>query len=106
MPIEEDDTDWNLVKPDYMPDNDIEIGYIFKQSAWGKGYATETCNALLRIAFEEVSLSEVVATYEDGNDASRHVLLKCGYEDKGRRLCYGEDSPDLRITREQWLRAQ
>ncbi|MCP4193831.1 MAG: GNAT family N-acetyltransferase, partial [Planctomycetaceae bacterium] len=103
MPVEEDDTDWDLLIPGYMPDNDIEVGYFLKKSAWGQGYATEVCSRLLKVAFEEMPLSEVVASYDEGNNASRNVLLKCGLVERGTRRCYGEDGPDLRITREEWL---
>lgn len=103
MPIEEDDTDWELVVPGFTPDCDIEVGYFLKRSAWGKGYATEACTRILGLAFEELSLSEVVATLDGGNAASRKVLLKCGFSDHGIRRCYGEEGPDLRISLEDWL---
>jgi RimJ/RimL family protein N-acetyltransferase len=106
MPIEEDDTDWGLVVPGQMPDADIEIGYFLKQSAWGKGVATEACKRLLQFVFNESPLNEVVATFERGNDASRNVLLKAGFMDRGVRHCYGEDGPDFRITREEWRNTQ
>ena len=106
MPVEEDDTDWDLVLPGYMPDNDIEAGFFFKESAWGKGYATEVCVRLLKLAFEEMPLSEVVASYDTGNDASRNVLLKCGLVERGTRRCYGEEGPDLRITQQEWRAAK
>jgi RimJ/RimL family protein N-acetyltransferase len=106
MPVEEDDTDWDLLVPGYMPNNDIEVGYFLKESAWGKGYATEACCRLLKLAFEEMPLSEVVASYDAGNDASRKVLLKCGFVEYGIRRCYGEDGPDLRASREEWLVAK
>lgn len=105
MPVEEDDTNWNLLIPGQMPEVDMEVGYFLKKSAWGKGYATEACKRLLQLAFEESPLSEVVASYDAGNDASRNVLLKSGFVDRGIRRCYGEDSPDLRITREEWLQS-
>ena len=47
MPIDEDDTNWDHVIPGTLPDGDVEIGYILKESAWGKGYATEACRRLL-----------------------------------------------------------
>ena len=103
MPIEEDDTDFYLVVPGQMPDGDVEVGYFLKQSAWGKGYATEACKRLLQLAFENSPLTEVVASYDAGNDASRNVLLKSGFVDRGMRRCYGEDAPDLRITRNDRL---
>ncbi len=36
LPIEEDDTNWDLVVGDDFPDCEIEIGYMLKRSAWGK----------------------------------------------------------------------
>ena len=90
----------------HMSDGDIEIGYFLKQSAWGKGYATEACKRLLQMVFEETPLNEVVATFEGGNTASRHVLKKAGFLDQGMRRCYGEDGPDYRITRDGWTHRQ
>lgn len=104
MPIEDNETDWDLVVPGEMPDADIEIGYFIKASAWGNGYATEACQRLLRFAFEESPLREVVATFDDDNRASRSVLIKAGFVDCGRRRCYGTEGTDFRITRDQWLR--
>ena len=99
IPIEEDDTDFDLVVPGTMPDGDIEIGYFLKRSAWGYGFATEACKRVLQFAFEETTLKEVVATFEEENTASRNVLEKAGFKNHGRRRCYGEDGPDYRISR-------
>ncbi len=106
MPIDEDDTDYSLVVLGQMPDADIEIGYFLKRSAWGQGYATEVCKRLLHFAFEDVSLNEVVATFDDANVASKNVLEKSGLLDRGRKWCYGEDSPIYRITRDEWKALQ
>ena len=104
LPVEERDTDWNLVVPDAMPDCDVEVGYNLKQSAWGKGIATEVCRRLLRFAFEETPLQEIVATFEDENETSKNVLKKAGFTYQGRRTAYGEDSPDFRISRSEWIK--
>lgn len=106
MPVEEDDTNYDLVVPGRMPNADVEVGYFLKPSAWGRGYASEACSRLLQFAFEESSLNEIVATFDEGNDASRNVLLKSGFVDHGIRRCYGEDGPDFRITRDEWMRTQ
>jgi ribosomal-protein-alanine N-acetyltransferase len=103
IPIEEDDTDFSLVVPGEMPDGDIEVGYFLKPSAWGHGYATEVCRRILQFAFEESPLQEVVATFDEENVASRHVLNKAGFGDYGTRRCYGEDGPNFRIIRDEWL---
>jgi len=106
MPIDQDDTDFSLVVMGQMPDADIEIGYFFKRSAWGRGYATETCKRLLQFAFQEVLLNEVVASLEEENVASKKVLEKSGLIDRGRMWCYGEDSQIYRITRDEWSALQ
>jgi len=106
IPVEEDDTDFGLVVPGRMPGDDIEVGYFLKRSAWGKGYATEACKRIIQMAFEESPLTEVVATFEVGNVASRNVLDKAGFVDRGTMRCYGEDGPNYRITREEWLKSR
>ena len=103
LPIEEDSTDFSLVVMGQIPAADIEIGYFFKRSAWGRGYATEVCKRVLRFAFEEVSLNEVVASVHEENVASQNVLEKAGLRRRGRMRCYGKDSPIYRITHDEWI---
>jgi len=102
MPIEDVDTNWNLVEGPDIPDCEIEVGYILKPSAWRKGYASEICKRLLTFAFEETPLADIVACVDDDNHKSRHVLSKCGLRAEGKRLAYGVQSQCFRITRKQW----
>ena len=102
IPVEEDDTNYSLVIPGEMPHGDVEVGYFFKRTAWGNGYATEACKRILQMAFEESPLTEVVATFDIENAASRNVLKKAGFVDQGMMRCYGEDGPNYRITRQAW----
>ena len=102
MPVDMDDVDYSLVVMGQMPDAEIEVGYFFKRSAWGRGYATEVCKRLLQFAFQEVSLNEVVASVDEDNVASKKVLEKSGLLDRGRTRSYGKDSPIYRITRDEW----
>lgn len=106
MPVEENDTDYSLVVPGKMPKGDIEIGYFLKHSAWGRGYATEACRRLLQFAFQETPLKEVVATFHEQNLASRNVLEKAGFKDRGTMQCYGKDGLNFRITRDEWSKLQ
>jgi len=103
MPIDKDDTDWDLVVGDEVPDGDIEVGYLLKPSAWGKGYAKEICDRLLKFAFEDSPLEEIVAVTDPENVASQNVLRKCGMVEEGMRRAYAEQCPGFRITRQQWL---
>ncbi len=103
IPVEAKSTDYSLVIPGSMPEGDIEVGYFLKQSAWGNGYATEACRRIVRFAFEESPLTEIVATFDKGNVASRNVLEKVGFVNHGTRRCYGVDGVDYRLRREDWL---
>ncbi len=105
IPIETTETDWSLVTGDAIPAGEIEIGYLFKQSAWGKGYATEACTRLLRFGFEDTPLEEIVAVTDPRNVASQNVLLKSGMIDEGLRHAYASQCPGFRLTRQQWVEA-
>lgn len=103
LPVEADDTQWELIHGDELPDGDIELGYLFKRSAWGRGLATEACQRLLRFAFEETPLTEFVGIIDEGNAASEKVLLKCGFVAEGMRRAYAGQRPAFRITRDQFM---
>lgn len=106
MPVEADDTEWDLLGTDTIPDRQIEVGYILKRSAWGKGYATEACRRMIRFGFEQTPLDEIVATIDPDNEASRRVLLKSGLRETGTIRAYAMDIPGFRITRAEWDRGR
>ncbi len=56
----------------------VSLGYRLRASAWGRGYATEGARALVRRAFTELDVSQIVATTMAINTASRRVLEKAG----------------------------
>ncbi|MEL6423686.1 MAG: GNAT family N-acetyltransferase [Pseudomonadota bacterium] len=103
LPIEVDDTEWHLLDGGAsFPPRDIEVGYILREAAWGNGYATEICRALLAFAFRQTPLEQVVAVTDPDNAASKHVLAKCGLIDHGLRRAYAETVTDFRISRATW----
>lgn len=103
LPINLDDTDWSSVVPDCYPDSEIETGYLFRRSAWGKGYATEACRRILRFGFEMTDLDTIVAVTDPENAASMQVLGKCGLKQNGLRRAYNDDNcTDFAITRDEW----
>lgn len=74
-PTEAAIVDW----PDAPPGGGVaEIGYRLRRSAWGRGYATEGARALVRRAFTELGVREVVATTMAVNKRSRAVMAKAG----------------------------
>jgi RimJ/RimL family protein N-acetyltransferase len=58
--------------------NEIDLGYRFKRSAWGNGYATESAFACLQYGFEKLGLARIVGRAMPQNIASLNVLEKCG----------------------------
>lgn len=61
----------------------IDIGYHIMPDYWGQGYATETCDAMLRWHFEYLNLHRIQADCTEGNVASEQVLHKCGFTLEG-----------------------
>ena len=59
-------------------DDEPELGYRLRRSAWGQGYGTEGARALVRKGFAEFGVRRVVAsTYQD-NRGSRRIMEKVG----------------------------
>ena len=55
-----------------------EIGYGIGSAYWGHGYATEAAKRFIRFLHEEKGIKKVTASFFTGNDASKHVMEKCG----------------------------
>ena len=106
LPIEESDTDWSLLQEVRDPDADIEVGYMLRRSAWGKGYATEACRRLVQFAFEETELDEIVAVTDPRNAVSQKVLRKCGLRGEGLRRAYADECSAFRMSQQQWMELQ
>ncbi len=62
----------------------IEVGYALPPKYWNKGYASEMTMAVLRVGFDVLQLSRIVAIAQPANAASRRVMEKCGliFEDE------------------------
>ena len=61
----------------------IEIGYWYRKSVHGKGYATESTKALIKYAFDVLDAHKVLIEHAEGNEASKRVIEKCGFELEG-----------------------
>ncbi len=59
--------------------DDVETGYAFYESHWGRGYATEITRACLAFGFDALQLASIVAVTTPANAASQRVLLKTGF---------------------------
>jgi len=58
--------------------NEIDLGYRFKKTSWGKGYATEAAKHALQYGFENLHLEEITGRAHIENIASLKVLEKIG----------------------------
>ena len=55
-----------------------ELGYVFHPDVGGQGYATETCRAMLDLAFEELGLHRVTALMDARNTDSGRLAARLG----------------------------
>lgn len=60
-----------------------DFGYWLGRTAWGRGYATEAGRAVVAAWFADVSMDRLASSHFVGNDRSRRVLEKLGFEDSG-----------------------
>lgn len=56
----------------------VEVGWRLARAAWGQGFAPEGATEVLRLAFDELQLDEVVSFTAVGNAKSRRVMEKIG----------------------------
>jgi RimJ/RimL family protein N-acetyltransferase len=57
-----------------------DTGFWVRKSAQGRNIATEATNALLRYAFGALGMRRVGLTHSRGNEASRRIAEKLGFE--------------------------
>jgi RimJ/RimL family protein N-acetyltransferase len=70
-----------------QPSGDIEIGWHLHPDAWGRGYATEAAQRVLRHAFDN-GIPRVLAVTYPQNTASQRVALRIGMSDLGITEAY------------------
>lgn len=60
--------------------NEIDLGYRFKEEYWNKGYGYEAANATIDYGFNVLKLSAIYARALPGNIASLKIMEKCGMQ--------------------------
>jgi [ribosomal protein S5]-alanine N-acetyltransferase len=87
----------------------IQVGYGLLKPYWGKGYATEMAEAVLRHGFVTLGLPRIAGIANLPNVASQRVLEKVGLERNGERSfthpAYAASGPMAWFERERdaWL---
>ncbi len=72
-----------------------EVGWTIDPALWGKGYATEAADALVKLAFTQLKAHRVVAFCHEENTASFRVMEKLGMTREGR-------TRETRWLHDQW----
>ena len=80
--------------PGRNENDDLEIGFRLARHAWGKGYAAEAVEGILKKADEFPSYARVVAIVDPNNKRSVRVLEKLGMLRSGEVMFDGYDYPD------------
>jgi ribosomal-protein-alanine N-acetyltransferase len=82
----------------FRPD-EVEVGYRFRRSAWGRGIATEAAAPLVELALTDSTTTAVVACASAGNAGSLRVLQKLGLDRVGEVLLSEASMPTIKLTR-------
>ena len=61
-------------------EDECELGYWLGKPFWGRGYMPEAAWKLLRHAFEDLGMRAVWCGYYDGNEKSKRVQEKLGFQ--------------------------
>lgn len=92
--------------PDF--EEEREIGYWLAVPYWGKGLMPEAVEALLDYCFDWLDCQRVWCGHYEGNEKSKRVIEKCGFEYAFQKetdvVLLGEHRIELfySITREKW----
>lgn len=60
-----------------------EIGYVINKAYWGKGFATEIVQELVRFGFDVIGLNRIEGGCDLDNYGSEKVMLKIGMQHEG-----------------------
>ncbi|MDM0051748.1 GNAT family N-acetyltransferase [Variovorax sp. J22R115] len=103
-------TGLSVPRPDLPCSPCVEIGWRLARAYWGRGYATEAARGALRVGFERLALSEIVAFTAVPNLPSEAVMKRLGMVADGTfehpAIAVGHPLRPhklYRLTREAWL---
>ena len=90
-----------LISEQADDENYVGVGYIYKKSYWGNGYAFEAASACVDYAFNSLHLNEITAQIRPENKASRKVAERLGMSIKKQFIKHykNKDMPHLLYSR-------
>lgn len=88
--------------------NSLEIGFVFNECYWKKGYAKESCEKLIELAFEN-GIHRIYAECDPNNANSWGMLDKLGFIREGHlkeNVFFWKDSDDQPIWKDTFIYAK
>ena len=82
--------------------NFYELGYRFKKKHWGKGFATESSQAILDYGFKNLNTDVIFAITDPKNVNSKKVLAKIGFEFKETFDYEGDPTDWFELKKTTW----
>lgn len=83
-------------------DQFIDLGYRFFKKHWGKGFATESAYASLKVGFEKLGMNFIIARAVQENEASISVMKKLGMTRFKEVQCHGLPAEYYSLGREEF----
>ncbi|WDE07794.1 GNAT family N-acetyltransferase [Thalassomonas viridans] len=82
---------WVLVRPmefftDHPQHDNLELGWRFKQKAWGRGYATEAARSIIQALSEQTDVKYFSAVAMEKNAGSINIMKKLGMSFQKKEL--------------------
>jgi len=68
---------------------EIEVGYILHKKFWGKGYASEALEGLLKWAKKNIKADYIISFAPEEHIASQRVMQKCGMQHYKKDIAHG-----------------
>ena len=84
---------------------ELELLFGIASKYWGRGFATEASDSVLRHGFEVLGFNEIAASTDAENVASIRVLEKLGIRFGRRAVVNGLDTLFYKLKKEDWLSA-
>ena len=81
---------------------ETDIGYRLLESAWGKGYATESAKACIDYGFKHFNLNRIIGDAMKENTASINVFKKLGMTYLKDSLLYNIESVVYELKKENY----
>ena len=90
---------WHARAFGWTQPDEMEGGYRYRRSAWGRGIATEAATPLVQIALADPATTAVVACALASNAGSLRVLAKLGLERVGEVMLPETSEPTVKLAR-------